>query len=157
MIAVTGFCSGGFLRAPAGWTLKKVHLQLQFPLLPAGAVLGQPWGSRCLSSTAASASLLPWQLILTRLLWVSRSRAVLGCAELPLSCLILCNAMDCSPPGSSVHEMLQVRILEWVAISSSRGSSPPRDQTCMSSLLHWQVVLYYHRHLEKLQYFGNLM
>jgi len=37
--------------------------------------------------------------------------------------------MDCSPPGFSVHEILQARILEWVAISSSRGSFQPRDQT----------------------------
>ena len=37
--------------------------------------------------------------------------------------------MDCSPPGSSVHEIFQTRILEWVAISFSRGSSQPRDQT----------------------------
>ena len=45
------------------------------------------------------------------------------------SCLTLCNPMDCSPPGSSVHGILQAGILEWVAISSSRGSSQPRDQT----------------------------
>ena len=37
--------------------------------------------------------------------------------------------MDCSPPGSSVHGILQARILEWVAISFSRGSSPPRNRT----------------------------
>ena len=37
--------------------------------------------------------------------------------------------MDCSPPGSSVHGILQVRILEWVATSFSRGSPGPRDQT----------------------------
>ena len=37
--------------------------------------------------------------------------------------------MDCIPPGSSVHRILQARILEWVAISFSRGSSPPSDQT----------------------------
>ena len=39
------------------------------------------------------------------------------------SCPTLCGPMDCSPPGSSVHGILQARILEWVAISSSRGSS----------------------------------
>ena len=39
----------------------------------------------------------------------------------------LCIPMDCSPPGSSVHGISQARILEWVAISSSRGSSQPRD------------------------------
>ena len=40
---------------------------------------------------------------------------------------ILCNAMDCSPPGSSVRGILQARILQWVAIPFSRGSSQPRD------------------------------
>ena len=40
--------------------------------------------------------------------------------------------MDCNPPGSSVHGILQARILEWVAMPSSRGSSPPRDRTCVS-------------------------
>ena len=38
------------------------------------------------------------------------------------SCLTLCNPMDCSPPASSVHGIFQARILEWAAISSSRGS-----------------------------------
>ena len=45
------------------------------------------------------------------------------------SCLILCNPRDCSPPGSSVHGILQGRILEWVAIPFSRGSSQPTDHT----------------------------
>ena len=40
--------------------------------------------------------------------------------------------MDCSPPGSSVHGILQVRLLEWVAIPSSQGSSQPRDGICVS-------------------------
>ena len=44
-------------------------------------------------------------------------------------CLTLCNPMDCSLPGSSVHEIPQARILEWVAIPFSRESSQPRDQT----------------------------
>ena len=41
------------------------------------------------------------------------------------SCLILCDPMNCSPPGSALHEILQERILEWVAMPSSRGSSQP--------------------------------
>ena len=49
-----------------------------------------------------------------------------------LSCVELCNATDYRPPGSSVHEISQARILEWVTISFSRGSSQPRDQTCIS-------------------------
>ena len=43
------------------------------------------------------------------------------------SCPTLCDPVDCSPPGSSVHGLLQLRILEWAAISFSRGSSPLRD------------------------------
>ena len=42
--------------------------------------------------------------------------------------------MDCSPPGSSVHGVSQARILEWVAISFSRKSSGPRDQTRVSCI-----------------------
>ena len=45
------------------------------------------------------------------------------------SCPTLCDPMDCSPPGSSVHEIFQARILEWLAISFSRGSSQPRGGT----------------------------
>ena len=51
----------------------------------------------------------------------------------------LCHPMDCSPPGSSVHGILQARILEWVAIPFSRGSSRLRDQTHIFCLLHWQA------------------
>ena len=53
-------------------------------------------------------------------------------SEVAQSCLTLCNPMDCSPPGSSVHGIFQAWILEWVAISFSRGSSWPRDQTLVS-------------------------
>ena len=52
----------------------------------------------------------------------------------------LWDGMDCSPPASSVHGILQERILEWVTMPSSRGSSPPRDWTPVSYLLlHWQA------------------
>ena len=46
----------------------------------------------------------------------------------------LCNHVDCSLPSSSVHGILQARILEWIAMPSSRGCSQPRDQTCTSCL-----------------------
>ena len=45
------------------------------------------------------------------------------------SYLTLCDPMDCSPPGSSIHGILQTRILEWVVMPSSRWSSRPRDRT----------------------------
>ena len=50
------------------------------------------------------------------------------------SCPTLCNLIDCNPPGSSVHRIVLARILEWVDISSSRGSSPSRDQTRISCI-----------------------
>ena len=51
------------------------------------------------------------------------------CAKLLQLCPTLCDPMDRSPPGSSVHRILQARILEWISMPSSRGSSRPRDQT----------------------------
>ena len=60
---------------------------------------------------------------LARRLWFHTcSVSVTSCLITKL-CLILCDPMDCSPPGSSVNEIFQARVLEWVAISSSRGSS----------------------------------
>ena len=59
--------------------------------------------------------------------WVMAERALSRC------CLVCpCDPVDCSPPGSSVHAILQAGTLEWVAISSSRGSSQPRDRTLIS-------------------------
>ena len=59
-------------------------------------------------------------------------------------CPTLCDLLDCSPPGSSVHRILQVRMLEWVAITFSRGSSLPSDQTpglprCKRILYHLSI------------------
>ena len=65
------------------------------------------------------------------------------------SCPTPCNSLDCSLPSSSVHGILQVGILEWVAISFSRGSSGSRHQTqvsCISCI--GRRVLYHQHHLE---------
>ena len=60
-------------------------------------------------------------------------------SEVSQLCQTLCNPVDCSPPGSSIHGILQARILEWVAISFSRGSSNPGIKPTSSvSLLHPQ-------------------
>ena len=56
----------------------------------------------------------------------------------------LWDPMDCSLPGSSVHWISQARTLEWVAISSSRGSSPSRDQTCISCISWIGRQILYH-------------
>ena len=71
-------------------------------------------------------------------------------AQLPYSGPILCDPVDCSLPGSSVHGIFQTGILEWVSISFSRGSSPPRGWTSVSCvscigrrilylLSHWEA------------------
>ena len=54
------------------------------------------------------------------------------CCPVAHSCPIFCASVDCSPPVSSVPGISQARILEWVAMASSRGSSQPRDRTCVS-------------------------
>ena len=71
-------------------------------------------------------------------------------AKWPHSCPALCDPMDCSPSGSSVPGILQVRILEWVAMASSRGSSWPRDPihvscTCSQILYCWATREASHR------------
>ena len=65
-------------------------------------------------------------------------------AKLLQFCLTFCDPMDCTLPGSSVHGILQARILQWVAMPCSRGSFRPRDQThisCVSCIGRW--VLYH--------------
>ena len=58
------------------------------------------------------------------------------------TCRTLCDLVDCSPPGSSVHGILQARILEWVAISFSKGSFQPRDQTLVSCIAGRRFILW---------------
>ena len=65
--------------------------------------------------------------------------------------LTLCDSKNCNP-GSSVHGILQARILEWVVMPSSKGSSRPRDQTHVSYVSIGRRVLYHYRHLRSLLY-----
>ena len=86
------------------------------------------------------ASLFPTRALILVLNPLSASLWV--CAQSLQLCLTLCSPMDCSPLGSSVHGLLQARILEWVAMPSFVGSSQPRDQThvfCLAGGLftHW--------------------
>ena len=67
-----------------------------------------------------------WATVISSMKW--------PCCLVAQACPTLCNPMDCSPPGSSTHGILQARILEWVAISFSRGSSRPRDRTWLPAL-----------------------
>ena len=60
------------------------------------------------------------------------------------ACSTLCRPTDCRPLGSSVHGIFQARLLEWVAISYSRGSSEPRDQTRVSRISCTSRQILYH-------------
>ena len=66
-------------------------------------------------------------MVLCICIYMSRCVCVYNISSVAQSCPTLGNLVDCSLPGSSVHGILQARILEWIAISSSRGSSRPRD------------------------------
>ena len=103
------------------------------------------WEDPLEESMAAQSSILAWRIPMDRGAW---GATVQGCTELHTTkhstgrredkalvtqlCLTLCDPMDCSSPGFSVHRILQIRILEWVPILFSRGSSQPREQTHVS-------------------------
>ena len=71
--------------------------------------------------------------------WTFHCAVELACVHAQ-ACVTLCDPMDCSLPGSSVRGILQARILEWIAISFSRGSSWPRDRTWVSCKNLWQIL-----------------
>ena len=81
-------------------------------------------------------------IITTSLLWWEHLRCtllttykhIICCCLVAKSCLTLCDPVNWSPPGSSVHGSFQLRILEWAAISSSKRSSWPKDWTCGSCI-----------------------
>ena len=98
------------------------------PVYPKGkSVLNIHWKDWCWSWISNTLATWCEELTHWKRLWCLVSQ----------SCLILWETMDCSPLGSSVHGLLQARILEWVAISFSRGSSWPRDRTCVSCIGRW--------------------
>ena len=75
--------------------------------------------------------------------WIPHDDCVLSCSVVSMLLTVtLCDLMDCTLPGSSIHEIFQARILEWVAISSSRGSSQSRDWTC-TSCIGWQILYHW--------------
>ena len=104
----------GLIPDTAGWEVQGV-LEL-VDLLGVGWVL--PYQARSCSFPLAGG----WSLVL----WLE--------SEVAQLCPTLCDSMDYSPPGSSIHGILQARILQWVAISFSRGSSWPRDWTRVSCI-----------------------
>ena len=104
-------------------------------------------------SSINSATNIPWAQK-GRSISYSEYRELKVKVSVAQSCPTLCDPTDCSPPGSSVHGVSQARILEWVAIPFSRGSSQPKDQTqvfCITGRLfpiwatreaHWELALW---------------
>jgi len=66
--------------------------------------------------------------------WHEIMLEVVVAVKVAQSCPTLCDPVDYNPPGNSVHGILQARILKWVAMPFSRGSSQPRDQTLVSCI-----------------------
>ena len=89
----------------------------------------QSWGSIGYTSTI---NRWIYQLSTDEWLWRTSDLKVKVQVLVTQSRPTLCNPTDCSPTGTSVHGIFQARILEWVAMPSSRGSSQPRDQTRIS-------------------------
>ena len=98
------------------------RLHGSFPAWACQEWLECPLPAQTLPITTTSNHLLPK---------IPQLKCVCACS-VTQSYLTYCNPLDCNPPGSSVHGISQARILEWVAISSSRGFSQPRDQTRVS-------------------------
>ena len=102
-----------------------LHLLLDF--FKQSLLLPTPWGWR-------SSGFCHWKVKVTQL------------------CLTLHDPVDCSLPGSSVHGILQARILEWVTMPTSRGPSWPRDQTYVCQhLLHCRRIFYLLNHQGRLK------
>ena len=75
-------------------------------------------------------------------------------SEVAQSCPTLCDPMDYSLPGSSVHGIFQAIVLEWIAISFSRGSSQPRDWTQVSRIVDRCFTIWATREVQKSLSFG---
>ena len=71
-----------------------------------------------------------------------------GASEVAQSCPTLCNPMGCSLPRSSIHGIFQARVLEWIAISFSRGSSRPRDRTRVSCIVGRRFTIWATREVQ---------
>ena len=110
---------------PHQFLLVSVYIAATPSLLP---VTSHRMSCKFLDSQSAPIRQSPLEMTLA-CFWGYYSHSDCMCAKSLQSCLSLCN---CSPPGSSVHGILQARVLKWVAMPSSRGSSWPRDWTRIS-------------------------
>ena len=113
------------------WTVAHQALSMGFPRQEYWSGLPCPspgdFSDPRIKPTSLMSPALAGGFFTTSATWETQKMCV--CAQL---CLTYWDPLACSLPGSSVHKILQARILEWVAISSFRESSQPRDWTCLS-------------------------
>ena len=99
------------------------------------------WSSSLVTqSGAAGAGVSCTHLLLKSFPGLCRARV--KWSKVAQSCPTLCDPMGCSLPGSSVHGIFQARVLEWIAISFSRGSSQPRDRIRVSRIVDRRVTVW---------------
>ena len=135
------FLSGLFFLITSGSLF--LRIEVQFASTPHFEILLISFRSQIRCSTTLRVCLLNFLFCVFKISGVCVCVCV--CVLVAQSCLTLRDPMDYSPPGSSIHGLLQARILEWVAMpSSSRGSSWPRDLTCISLILHIGRKALYH-------------
>ena len=122
------------------WTLSSSsiflpHLSFFVPFLPSLPLL--PFQSILSPTRIQSLSLSAWMWSLANLGFIFLLAHV--CAQSLQSCPTLCDPVDCSPPGSSVQEVLQARILQWVAISSRPKDRPQGSCIAGRFFTHWAI------------------
>ena len=138
-------CSRSWL---CGFILNGLVQDLLFLLLRMILVSWGSVGSLFTVHSAFSGSV--WYVLMWQVQGVTPATliAVNEVSEVAQMSLTLCDPMDCSLPGSSVHGIFQARILEWVAISFSRGSSQPRDWTQVSHIVGRRFTLWATREVQ---------
>ena len=139
--------SGGWLAHHQGYIMHFYFWSTAGPLADRSKGPLTGYKSQLVTWSQSSTMNFPYGSSQTRFWHTSFFSIFLRTCECMLGCcshIWLCNPMVYSPPGSSVHGILQVGILEWVVISFSRGSSWPRDQTPhLLRLLHCRQILYH--------------
>ena len=137
MESLTGYCPTVADKKVIFWGELKVHWRSIFAT-PLNATIG----------ICSSASWFFLSLFLLFIFCIQKKKKIYIYMHTKLleSSLTLCNLMDCSLHGSSVHEVLQARILECIAMLSSKGSSQPRNRTHISyaSCIGRQVLYHWH-------------
>ena len=145
------FMDCALLEMPFPWSLRGGTIAATACLSPSCAVHNQPCEVRmrgedqtnALSTHLCSCSALwSWDLTLSKMSSLRSYLKKESESEVAQSSPTLCDPVDCSLPGSSVHGILQARILEWVAISFPRGSSQPRDWTQVSHIAGRRFTLW---------------